>query len=178
MKSVESHERQEWLKKRGLLLAGGRWPHGELWEFAECRELIVIPMPKDAVDIIFLSNRLSTGPRDDFKGSIFWLSCWSVSSDYEARPGIALYRKFLPEKKHPIDGLGILFDEDEMADQAAAMAIPMIWRWDACMLPQDGEYFIETSNDEFVDIKVRSKALADEWMKYLSEYNPRRRLLE
>ena len=95
-----------------------------------------------------------------------------MSCDYEGNPGIALYKKLLSENRHPIDGMGLVFDESEMADQSAVITIPIIWRWDAYMVPEDGDYFVRFSNDEFIDIETKSEVMADEWMKWLSEYKP------
>jgi hypothetical protein len=183
MRTINNARRQEWLKKRGLQNIYKEWPN-ESWCFNEQQEKlscknkpksITLKMPQRGVDIIFLSNLLTTGPKKIYGGSIFWLSGWGMSCDHEGNPGIALYKKFLPANKHPIDGMGLIFEESEMADQSAAIAIPIIWRWDAYMMPENGNYIVQFSNEEFIDIETKSEAMADEWMEWLSDYKPEMR---
>jgi len=180
MRTINSNERQAWLKKIGLENIYKEWPN-ENWRFKEEKDAlscktksisITVRMPQRGVDVISLSNLLTTGPKKIYGGSIFWLSGWGMSCDYEANPGIALYKKFLPEKKHPIEGIGLVFDESERADQSAAITIPIIWRWDAYMVPKYGDYFVQFSNDEFIDIVTKSESMVNEWMKWLSDYKP------
>jgi hypothetical protein len=178
MRTISVSDRNEWLIARGLVnLLGDSpvslpWVDREAWAFKKDGKLVTVTMPQRAVDIIYLSNQLTTGPQNAFKGSMCWLSGWGMSCEYEGNPGIALYRKFLPVDKHPIDGLGILFDKEEKDDQSAALAVPLVWRWDACMMPEDGSYFVKFSNDECVDIYTKSDHMVDEWMRWLGDYHP------
>jgi hypothetical protein len=99
-----------------------------------------------------------------FDGGLLWLSRWDIGSDVTEAPGIYLARAMWApaSDSDPILPRPQLFDTDDFVAAQAAVALPLLFEWDAHYVPSSGIFAARLSHDGFVDVFSQRQAVVEE----------------
>ena len=137
---------------------------------------LVFDLPSRSLEIIGLSNVLSRNLEgDSYSGSLVWLRDWDIwSEDYE-EVGCRLASRLFSDPRRPTrfpDAPGQVFDSTELLDQRVALIVPMLFQWDAYLVPGHGKYVVFVSHDEYVDVVAKTANELDRLFQELHAWNP------
>jgi hypothetical protein len=128
--------------------------------------LLRIAIPQSATEIVSMAYALlTTGLRDDdeahFQGGLVWLEQWEIWSESIDRIGYLLLKALCTQGGSDADFTtkpGFVFSAHEFAEAHAALAIPMLFQWDAIMAPAEPSFHARISHDGYMDISTASAA--------------------
>ncbi len=111
-----------------------------------------------------------------FGGALLWISERGVWGDFSENTGdmiVGLMRlsKGEPEplEKRP----GHLFGSEELFEMHAFLVVPLLFGWDAFLVPEGKNYFLFVSHDSFVVVVCRTQETYEELYQRLRDWKPR-----
>ncbi len=137
-------------------------------QFDEGAHAIRIPVPASALHAVALAYVIiMTGVIDDDErnvdGGLIWMVDWDIGSDTHERVGLSLLSAMRGASGGDVlERPCQLFCENELAVLHTALALPLLFQWDAFFVPISGEFIAFASHDGFVDLTFRSRSAADE----------------
>ena len=172
MRLVSKTDCLNWCRQRGI----GISEYDHLYYERAPIHSLVFDLPSRGLEVIGLSNVLSTNLEGEgYSGSLLWLKAWGIwSEDYE-EVGLRLFERLIsgPEGQATLpDSPGQLFDKNESTDQRAALTVPMLFQWDAYLVPDHGRYVVFVSHDEYVDVVAKTAVELDRLFGELHAWNP------
>lgn len=164
MRSLNETGVADWCAKRGIQLRRG--PKGTELSFDDANHCLIVRVPESGLRCVALAYvLLMASVREDeseFKGCLFWLRDWEIGSPELDRAGHTVLRWLRLAGREPISWHaqpGELFGPDEVAEAHVALVQPLIFDWDAYLVPDAGEYFVFSWHHEhlFVVSPTQSK---------------------
>jgi hypothetical protein len=156
MKLVSNAEAEQWLLQHGHSVARRMEPPPD----QNVRE-IRIGIPRVATEVLSMAYALLTvGLVDDdevnFRGSLVWLRQWEIWSESIDRIGHILLQGLYMQSgddTHFETRPGFVFAADEFAKSHAALAVAMLFQWDAIVFPVHPDFHAHISHDGYMDVE-------------------------
>jgi hypothetical protein len=173
---VSKTQAAEWCLERGL--AGeGSLPATRITFRDGFEQRIRIPVSGSPGEIVTMAYVLlmSDVPDDDerqFAGGLLWLQDWDIWSETTERVGLLLLRGSRCHAKPDYaikDRPAELFDGSEFPAAQAALALPLMFQWDAYFVPLSGSYFVYSSHHGHVDVVVQDGAQQQAFLRRFEE---------
>jgi hypothetical protein len=139
---------------------------------------LVITLPKMALEAVGLANVLSRDlDRTPPRSSLLWLKGWDIwSEDYE-EVGANLIRSMRFDKAQLIKDLpGQEFEPAETLDLRTFLLVPIVFQWDAYLVPDHAGYVAFVCHDGFVNILTRTGAERERIFSILEAWAPSREI--
>ncbi len=137
---------------------------------------LVFDLPSRGLEIIGLSNVLSRNLEgDNYPGALVWLRAYGMWSEDNEEAGVRLLSRLLSDPQGSArfpDTRGQVFDTTEVVDQRVALIVPMLFQWDAYLVPDHGRYVVFVSHDEYVDVVAKTADELDRLFQELHAWNP------
>lgn len=164
MNLVSDTSAVEWCLERRLA-ADGALPATRISFMDGSEHRMRIPVRGSPVEIVAMAYVLlmSGVPDDDernFAGGLLWLQDWDIGSETTERVGLMWLRgsRCSAEPDCAIkDCPAELFEQTEFPAAQAALALPLMFQWDAYLIPVSGGYLVYCSHHGHVDIVTRDR---------------------
>jgi hypothetical protein len=111
-----------------------------------------------------------------FSGALMWVrerGIWGKTEENTGEMMISQLRlargETAPLSKRP----GHLFGHNEFYETQSFFMIPLLFGWDAFVVPENGDYFVFVSHDDVIAVVSRTTDINDHFMKRLEDWNPR-----
>jgi hypothetical protein len=157
----------DWCAKRGIQLRRG--PSGTELSFDGANHCLIVRVPESGLRCVALAYvLLMASVREDeseFKGCLFWLREWEIGSPQLDRVGHTVLRSLRAARGEAVswhDAPGELFGPEEVGEANAAFVQPLIFDWDAYLVPSSGEYFVFSYHHEHLFVVSPTKSKLDE----------------
>ncbi len=124
---------------------------------------IRIQLPSDAAATVGLAYTLmmtSVGEYEErnFAGALIWLQRWEIWSEQIDRAGYVLLDGIRAASGRSIEmgsAPAHLFASNEFASAHACLALPMLFQWDAYLVPPGGDFLAFVSHERHIDLVTR-----------------------
>jgi len=171
MRLLGDDEAMQWCQSRGLSVdAKARMAH---WEPERGKTLgLTVPTGQSPGSMIAMARAcLLIGTQDssepDFGGALVWLLDWDIWSDVTERAGEFLALEITRRDGDRADATlleypATLFAPNEIVAAQAFLSIPLLWGWDALVVPEPVRAAAFLSHDEGITIVSATQSVAAE----------------
>lgn len=136
-----------------------------------------ISVEEKASRVIALADYLvPTWPDVPFAGALLWIRERGVGSDFSENAGAMMLqqmRKANGATKPLGDFPGQLFAADELVEFHSYFLLPLLFGWDAFVVPEGEDYFLFVSHDGIVEVVSRRTETLEELRQRVSDWNPK-----
>jgi hypothetical protein len=172
MTTLTREEVLQWCTKQELVLDRSSFVH-----FSSNERVLRLAFPKLIYRAPVLTNFLYGLLQDGspFKSLLFWvkqIGIWGDRWDAIGIRQLALERKAKGDERNLYDAPGHIFSAEEELDTIGVSVLPMIYGWDAYLIPDSAEMFVYISHDEYVEIGFKNPALESTLMEQCQEWIP------
>lgn len=169
MTQLSFQECAEWCFKRGIIVSR----RGELNYEKTPIDSLTLSLPRVGLEIIALGSVLLSHLEDDnYKGSFFWLKDWDIWSPESEAVGMHLFTCQLPKEASFSSKGGQLFETNELVEQKSLLVIPMLFQWDAYLVPSHGNYIIFVDHDGYIKLVARTASELERIFVSLASWKP------
>ncbi len=172
MNFLTMEECRSWCEARQLEVTADRYLRYEL-ERSLCFTIRLEDKPNG---IIGLADYLMpTWDEVPFEGALLWIREKGVWSEFSERTGAMIVEQMRLAKGEtaPIgERPGHLFGPGELIEMHAYFLVPLLFGWDAFLVPQGRGYFFFVSHDGFVEVVSRSVEELDHVRQRVIDWNP------
>jgi len=172
MTTLTHEEDLQWCTDRQLVLDRRQFVH-----FGSGKIVLELPFPNLAHRAPPLANLLY-GLLEEFspfQSLLFWVKETGIFSDRWDEIGLRqleLDRIALGEKRNLSESPGHLFRSKEALDVIGVSVLPMLYGWDAYLIPDSAGLFAYISHDEYVQVGFQDPALEPVLMGQYKHWNP------
>lgn len=171
MTTLTHEEVLPWVTERRLVL--------DRWKFVHFGpgKVLELPFPNSAYKAPPLAN-LIYGLLEEFspfQSLLFWVKETGIFSDRWDEVGLRqleLARIALGEKKNLFESPGHLFRPDEELDVIGMSVLPMLYGWDAYLIPDSARLFAYISHDEYVHVGFEDPSIEPVLLEQCKFWNP------
>lgn len=159
MRLITKQETFDWCRERGVGLRFESSQSSRL-RFDAGKRAIRVWIAGSAVDVLNLAYvLLMTGaPEDDeknFGGALVWLRDWDIWSTGIEQVGHVLLTGVRGTAPPSVaEAPSHVFGPSEFAEANAALALPMLFQWDALLAPVHGQFIANVSHHGYFDLFV------------------------
>lgn len=172
MRFLTTDQAKIWCQARDLKVTADRYLHYE----PDNPHCFTVGLEEKPSRVIALADYLVPTWEDvPFQGALFWIRAWGVWGEYSEKTGAKIVEQMRlargesePLEKRP----GHLFGPDELFDMHSYFVVPMLFGWDAFLVPEKGEYFIFVSHDGVAEVVARAAGRAEELRKRVEDWKP------
>lgn len=160
----------EWCLARGFQVADGELPSARLsFQNGADNRLRIEVSAKDLRPVELAYSLLMAGVKDyeqqNFSGALLWLQDWDIRSETTERVGQELLKCLRGSNPLAGDLSGApaqLFGGSELVTAQAALTLPILFQWDAYLVPESAGFAAFVSNDRYVDVRAATPGLAEQ----------------
>lgn len=142
----------------------------------ECPYCLIFPLDDKPSGTIALTDYLvPTWEEVPFTGALLWIREWGIWGDHAEKTGAIIIEKMRLAKgeSEPLfQRPGHLFEREELFEMHSYFVLPLLWGWDAFLVPKNKDYFVFVSHDEVVEIVCRTPATFELLQKRLANWKP------
>jgi hypothetical protein len=135
-----------------------------------------VPLADKPSRIIALANYLVPAwDAVSFKGAFLWIRARGIGDDDSERTGLMIFdqmRGGAGEKRSLAEAPATLFDPDELAAVFSYFVIPLLFGWDAFLIPKGQDYFVFVSHDDVACVVAKSKEAYDMVYRRVGSWKP------
>jgi len=174
MKFLDNLEIQNWCESRALLANAD----GRLYYDLERFYCLTIGLDiKKPENLVGLASRLVLMAHDyTYNGALLWVTQRDIWPDYSEKTGakmIELMRLARGETAQLEDRPGHLFGPDDYYEMQSYLLLPLLFGWDAFIVPEGEDYFVFISHDSVVAVVSRTPEVHESRRTYLANWHPR-----
>jgi len=178
MTALTNEEVLQWCTERHLLF--DRW---QFLHFGPGSTVLEVPFPNVAHKAPPFASLLCELLKEfsPFQSLLLWVKETGIFSDRWDEIGLRqleLERIALGERRSLSDSPGHLFHPKEELDVIGMSVLPMLYGWDAYLIPDSARLFAYISHDEYVHVGFHDPALEPVLMEQCKMWNPQRRVVE
>ncbi|MGE0405844.1 MAG: hypothetical protein AB7O65_06060 [Candidatus Korobacteraceae bacterium] len=152
MKFLTSEEATEWCEARGVTVSPDHYLSYDVENFHS----FTVALDEKPSRVIGLADYLvPTWDDVPFKGALLWIRATDIWGDHSEKTGAMILQqlRLAKEERHPVDERpGHLFGPDELIELHSCFVLPLLFGWDAFLVPEGENYFVFISHDEVVKI--------------------------
>ena len=138
---------------------------------------ISISLEEKASRVVALADYLvPTWPDVPFAGALLWIRERGVGGDFSENAGAMMLQQMRmasgatkPLKEFP----GQLFNADELVEFHSYFLLPLLFGWDAFVVPEGKDFFLFVSHDGIVEVVSRRAETLEEVRQRVSDWNPK-----
>jgi len=138
-----------------------------------------IKVPKNTLQALALSYAILSREDDsEFQGSLLWMTDWGFWSEELEQLGINIWkalRAYYGEKRELNETPGHLFHSKEFQEQHCLFSLPLIFQWDAYLIPEPGDYMLVLSHHGVISLVANTPKRLERLERYWSSWNPKRK---
>lgn len=172
MNALTSQEARDWCKDRLISISADGFP-----SYDDTKVGFTIDLPEQPFRLTALAAWLLPESAEvPFQGALLWMKEWGIWAEHSEEAGMKIIealRSVRGETRPLEDAPAMLFGPDELRDLHAFFIQPLLFGWDAFMVPATGEYFAFNSHDEFIWIETKTEETRKKLMNWLKSWNPR-----
>jgi hypothetical protein len=173
MKTLTKEEVFSWCQQRSIRVTN----HGYLYFDVEIPHCLLISLEDKPSRVIALSDYLVPTWNDvPFEGALLWIRERGIWGDYSENVGAKIIQQMRlgqgetePLEKRP----GHLFGPKEIFEMHSYFLIPMIFGWDAFLIPEGKDYFLFASHDGVLGVVSQTQRVSEEVYRRVIDWNPR-----
>ena len=173
MKFFTTDESKSWCQARGLKVTADRYLYYE----PESPLCFAVGLEEKPSSLIGLADHLIPTWEDvPFEGALLWIRQRGIWGDHSEKTGAVIIdqiRLAKGERESLEERAGHLFGRDEVYDAHAYFLIPVLFGWDAFLIPESGDYFAFISHDGVAEVVGRTAEKAEELRDRMRDWNPR-----
>jgi hypothetical protein len=164
MQLLDSSEAARWCGDRGITFTHD-WPHRLAITGGHPLGIHVM-VPEPGLQAVFMAHRLVTAgasetPEENFRGALLWLQDWGIWNESMDGTGEALLDGL--RGNHPLAAdwkaaPAQLYSQEELAGARAAAFVPLMFQWDAYLVPASGDIVYSISHHGLVEFRFRHAA--------------------
>lgn len=135
-----------------------------------------IVLPDMPSRLIALAYALAAYPEvEKFRGCLLWITQWGIWSDDSERVAMRVFSGLRSSVTNTslLQAPAQTFAPTEFADAHAFLVHPLLFQWDAWMVPDSAEYLLHVSHDGVVRIKTKSADVFSAMLRYCEPWSPR-----
>jgi hypothetical protein len=136
-----------------------------------------ISLEEKASRVIALADYLvPTWPDIPFAGALLWIRERGMWGDFSENTGAMMLRQMRMANgaTKPLEGFpGQLFAADELAEFHSYFLLPLLFGWDAFVIPEGKDYFLFVSHDGIVEVVSQKAGTLEELRLRVSNWNPK-----
>lgn len=173
MNFLTTEEAKNWCQARGLTVTPDRY----LCYAPATQYCFTVGLEEKPSRVIALADHLvPTWKEFPFEGALLWIRERGIWGDYSEQTGITIVRQMRrakgdiePFEKRP----GHIFEPEELIEMHSFLVIPMLFGWDAFLIPQNRDYFVFVSHDSILAAVSRTPEGSEELRRRVHSWNPR-----
>jgi hypothetical protein len=173
VKFFTAEEAKSWCEARALKVTAHMYLHYE----QESTHCFTIGLEYKPSSIIGLANRLvPTWEEAPFAGALLWIRERGIWGDHSERTGgTMIHQMRLAQGQRATLEVSPahLFGPDEVYETHSYFLIPVLFGWDAFLIPESGDYFVFVSHDGVAEVVGRTAKRAAELQGQVKDWNPR-----
>ena len=174
MRILTTQEARDWCWARGLKMTDGRYLRYEPWN-ASC---VTISLEDKPSRVIALADHLVPTWEDvPFRGALLWVRERGIWGDFSEKAAELMVRQMRlgSGETQTLDMKPAqLFEPDELFSMHSYFLIPMLFGWDAFLIPLDEDYYFFVSHDGFLVIVGRADGALEQIRQRVREWNPQK----
>jgi hypothetical protein len=147
-----------------------RYRSGDLYCFS-------ISLEEKPSRVIALADYLvPTWPDVTFAGALLWIRERGVWGDFSENAGAMMLQQMRMANgaTEPLEEFpGQLFAADELVEFHSYFLLPLLFGWDAFVVPEGKDYFLFVSHDGIVEVVSRRAEILEELRERVSDWNPK-----
>jgi hypothetical protein len=172
VKFFTTEEAKSWCRAHGLKVTTDRYLQYE----SENPHCFTVGLEEKPSRVIALADYLvPTWESVPFDGALLWIRERGVWGDYSENTGAMIVEQMRlaqgenePVEKRP----GHLFAPEELVKMHSYFVIPLLFGWDAFLIPEGRDYFVFVSHDGVAEVVGRTAEKAEELRERVREWNP------
>jgi hypothetical protein len=172
MRFLTTDEAKNWCQARGLKVTADRYLHYE----TDSPYCFTVGLEEKPSRVIALADYLVPTWEDvPFQGALLWIRARGVWGDYSENTGAMIVEQMRlakgesePLEKRPAH----LFGPEELLQMHSYFVVPMLFGWDAFVIPESGDYFIFVSHDGVAEVVARNAEKVEELRQRVQDWNP------
>ncbi len=172
MRFVTTEKATSWCKARGLRVTTDRYlnyvkggPH-----------CFTLPLGDKPSRLITLADYLIPTWKDfPFKGALLWIREREIWDDFSEKTGAMILQQMRlgSGEKEPIEKTPAhLFGPDEIFEMQSYFMVPLLFAWDAFLIPDGHDYFIFVSHDGVAEVVSQNAETHAQIRSRVSNWNP------
>lgn len=172
MRFLTEKEARTWCAELGIGITQDRFvrfPGGGSKE-------LEIELKGPAYSVIALSNYLvPSWEPESFRGAVLWIRSWGIGNDDSERTGMRIIEqmRLASGESRPLsDTPAILFEQHEMPEMYSYFVLPLLFGWDAFLIPVAQDYMVYVSHDEIAFIISKTQDAHDSARRRLKDWEP------
>jgi len=173
MKFLKAEESRQWCNVQGLKVTSG----GFLYFNAGDLYCLTLELEDKPSRIIALADYMvPTWKEIPFEGALLWIKERGIWGDFSESIGEMIIRqmRFAKGETEPLEKRpGHLFHSAELIEMHSYFVIPMLFGWDAFLIPEGKDYFIFISHDGVAAIVSRTRETYEMLYHRVLDWNPR-----
>jgi len=172
VKFLTTEEAKGWCQARGLKVTADRYLHYEP-DSPHCFTIGLEDKPSSLIGLV--DRLLPTWEDVPFEGALLWIRQRGIWGDHSEGTGEAMIgqmRRSKGEQRSLGELPGHLFARDEAFEAHSYVLIPMLFGWDAFVVPESGDYFIFISHDGVAEVMARTADKVEELRQRVEDWKP------
>jgi hypothetical protein len=173
MRFLTTEEARLWCNAHALKVTSSRFLYYEV----ENMHCFSVGLEDKPYRVIGLADYLVPTWEDvSFSGALLWIRERGVWGDFPENTGDMIIQQMRlakgetePLEKRP----GHLFGPEELIEMHSYFLIPLLFGWDAFLIPEGKDYFLFVSHDSVVGVVCRTHATYEELYRRVRDWNPR-----
>ena len=174
MKSISLIEAQKRLESIGLYLTENRFLYYTR-DVSHCFEIEIDVNLKSSEVIPLVDYLLPTWEDFSFSGGLFIVRKRGIWGDYSEKVAERLYKKITRTSTDSLlfaDSECQLLDSNEVYDMHTLFLIPLLFGWDAFVVPLEKDYFVFVCHDGLVSIVCKTEIEKQQVARRISDWSP------
>jgi len=172
MRGLSNNETREWCLGQGLSLTSDNYLY---YDFRDHHSFYV-ELAGKAQELISLGEYLiPTWNETHFQGGLVWMKDWGIWNEHLEKVGSAILRQMRlasSESRPLIDAPAMLFEPSELFELHAYFALPLLFGWDAFVVPAGREYFVFLSHEGLICVVSKSRQVHEQVFARVKEWGP------
>jgi hypothetical protein len=171
MKGMTSLEAKAWCEKRSISVSENRFLH-----YGDLKLGFTIELPEKPYRLPAIAAWLLPDSEEaPFQGALLWVREWGIWAEHTEEAGMKIMealRQAHGETRTLKAAPAMLFGPEELRDLHAFFIQPLLFGWDAFMVPASGEYFAFNSHDEVICLVTKTEEKRGALMRWLKGWEP------
>jgi hypothetical protein len=175
MKFLTEEEVKRWCRHRGVEVTSNKYL---FYDRADAFCLSVVIENLSSTDVLMLAEYLMPNWIDvPFEGALLWIRERGIWGEFVENTGAQILSQLRfanGDVRPPEESPGSVFAEDEIFGLHSYFILPMLFGWDAFLVPNNADYIVFVSHDGFVGVVCRTAEKHEETYHRLRDWHPRR----
>jgi hypothetical protein len=166
------------LELRSELSAGSITPDNYFYYDLKNPNCFCVEPTGKAQGLIALGECLiPTRKESQFQGGAVWMKDWGIWNEHSERIGSTILtqmRLASPARRPLIRARTMLFDSSELYGLHPYFVLPLLFGWDAFVVPAGKEYFVFVSHYDLICVVSRTRQMCEQVFARIKKWMPKK----